>query len=65
LALSPDGKRVAADKRDPQSGNLDIWLPDVVPDGKRFLIDSQGERGRVRADHGGAPLDCRAQEVMG
>ena len=44
LALSPDGRRVAAGKRDPLSGNLDIWLIDVehgVPG--RFTFDPATE----------------------
>ncbi len=28
-ALSPDGRRVAVNRRDPASGNVDIWLIDV------------------------------------
>jgi eukaryotic-like serine/threonine-protein kinase len=29
-ALSPDGKRVAVDRRDPQTGKLDLWLVDFL-----------------------------------
>jgi dipeptidyl aminopeptidase/acylaminoacyl peptidase len=40
VALSPDARRVAVSKRDPQGGHLDIWLMDVahgVP--TRFTFD--------------------------
>ena len=44
LSLSPDGKRLAAGRRDMVSGNLDLWLLDVahgVP--TRFTFDPAGE----------------------
>src|SRR4029079_2196863 len=28
--ISPDGKRIAAMKNDPQTGNLDIWVYDIA-----------------------------------
>jgi dipeptidyl aminopeptidase/acylaminoacyl peptidase len=30
LALSPDGTRVATQRRDPQTGNVDIWVLDIA-----------------------------------
>jgi Tol biopolymer transport system component len=30
VALSPDGRRVASDKRDPRTGRMEIWMVDAV-----------------------------------
>ena len=41
-AISPDGKTVAYDRRDPQTGFDDIWLHDVVSGGEsKFTFNSR------------------------
>ena len=53
VALSPEGKRVAVRKVDPQSGNIDIWLLDVahgVP--TRFTFDPATENYPVWSPDG-------------
>jgi Tol biopolymer transport system component len=54
VALSPDGKRVAASKTDTQSGNRDIWLLDVlhgIP--TRFTFDPALDFRPVWSPNGG------------
>jgi Tol biopolymer transport system component len=54
LALSPDGKRVAVTDRDPQTGNRDIWLMDVLRGVRqRFTFDPSQELSPVWSPDGG------------
>jgi Tol biopolymer transport system component len=53
FALSPDGKQVAVSQRDPQTGNMDLWLLDVlrgVP--QRFTFDPAQERSPIWSPDG-------------
>jgi serine/threonine protein kinase/WD40 repeat protein len=44
LAFSPDGKRVVASRTDPQSGNANLWMTDLVRGiSTRFTFDSASD----------------------
>ncbi|MBI3666259.1 MAG: PD40 domain-containing protein [Acidobacteria bacterium] len=54
LALSPDGKRVAVQRNDPQTGNGDIWLLELARGGvSRFTFDPANDGGPVWSPGGG------------
>jgi Tol biopolymer transport system component len=52
-AISPDGKTVAIDRRDPQTGNYDIWLHDLVRgNDSRFTFNSKDNQFPVWSPDG-------------
>jgi Tol biopolymer transport system component len=52
-AISPDGKTLAVRNMDPQSGNIDLWLFDLVRGGQtRFTFDPAGEGAPVWSPDG-------------
>jgi Tol biopolymer transport system component len=53
-AISPDGKTVAIDRRDPQTGNYDIWLRDLARgNDSRFTFNPNDDQFPVWSPDGG------------
>ena len=56
LKLSLDGRHLAANRRDPDSGSTDVWILDLERNGvsSRFTFDPNGDTGAIWSNSGDA-----------